>query len=213
MSKFEKYATIFIVVCLAIVAAGFACKIAHKRGYRVGWDDALASIKPDTLWRTDTIYKDRPVPVEVKPSGQEMYPIGTVAQLKKVIDSLVSVKPDTAFVQIPIPTETKLYGDSTYTAQVSGYKPTLDWIKVYPRTAYITKPVPEYKYPSLVVSPKAGIEILPQNLFVGAGVGVDYWTGRFQISVEAGYGLDIHDKVQTPGWYAEWKVGYNLIRK
>lgn len=44
---------------------------------------------------------------------------------------------DTVWVNIPI--ESKMYADSNYSAWISGYKTSLDSIKVYPSTVYQTK--------------------------------------------------------------------------
>lgn len=228
MTKFEKYATIFIVVCLAIVAAGFACKIANKRGYKAGYEDAYASFKPDTEYVDKPIYIDKPVPVEVTPAGKEMYPVGTVAQLKKVIDSLAAVKPDTTLIEIPVPLETKVYRDekdSTYEAQVTGYKASLDWVKVNQKTAYINVPIPTPVWPTFIVSPALNVEILPRSVFAGAGVVADYWFGRLQISLEVGYGVNNILGAETApgtetymsgahfGLYGKGVVKYNLIRR
>jgi len=224
MTKFQKYATIFIVVCLAIVAAGFACKISRSRGYKAGYADAYASIKPDTEYVDKPVYIDKPVPVEVKPAGMEMYPIGTLAQLQQMVDSMAAVKPDTSAVVIPIPMETKTYRDSTYEAQVSGYNPSLDWIKVYQRTAYINTPIPTPVWPALMISPAVNVEVLPRSVFAGAGVVADYWTGRWQFSLEVGYGVnnilgqavpgvDTYKGEAAAGMYGRGQVKYNLIRK
>ena len=222
---------ILSVVCLAvgvILAVLVSWFISGNRSYHKGWDDALAGIKPDTVYRDTTIYKDNPVPVEVKPAGKEMYPVGTVAELKRIIDSLAAVKPDTTLIEVPVPMETKLYRDevdSTYEAQVSGYHPTLDWIKVNQKTAYITKVVTDYKYPQFMVSPAVSVEILPRSIFAGAGLVADYWTGRFQISVEAGYGInnilgtsaipgtDTYKGESATGVYGILQAKFNLIRK
>ena len=212
MTKFQKYATLFIVVCLAIVAAGFACKFARSRGYKAGWADAYASFKPDTEYVDKPVYIDKPVPVEVKPAGQEFYPVGTLAQLQHVIDSMAAVKPDTTMIEIPVPMETKLYRDekdSTYEAQVSGYHASLDWIKVNQKTAYITVPVPEYKYPTFALSPSVGGFIFPQDYGVGAGLELAFWLNRWEIAGGGGYYVSNNSR----GPYGEIKVKYNLIRK
>ena len=216
MSKFEKYATIFIVVCLTIVAAGFACKFARSRGYKAGWADAYASFKPDTEYVDKPVYIDKPVPVEVKPAGKEMYPIGTVAQLKRVIDSLAAIKPDTTLIEIPVPMETKLYRDerdSTYEAQVTGYHATLDWVKVFQKTAYINVPIPTPVYPKFILSPAVTAMVLPKDIFVGAGVEAQLWHGRWEFSVEPGYGFNFAPDGINRGLYVLGKTKYNLIRK
>lgn len=216
MSNFQKYASLFIVVCVMILVTALCCKVSRKRGYSSGYSDALASIKPDTEYVDKPIYIDKPVPVEVKPAGQEFYPVGTVAQLKKVIDSLAAARPDTAYVEIPIPIETKIYRDekdSTYEAQVSGYHPSLDWIKVNQRTAYIDIPIPTPVWPGLLISPAAMASFDPGGLMLGGGVSADSWVNRWQFSVDIGYGIHTGNGVTEPGWYGRIQARYNLIRK
>lgn len=216
MTKFQKYATIFIVVCLTIVAAGFAYKFARSRGYKAGWADAYASFKPDTEYVDKPVHIDKPVPVEVKPAGQEFYPVGTVAQLKHVIDSLAAAKPDTAFVSLPIPMETKLYRDekdSTYVAQITGYNTSLDWIKVNQRLVYINTPIPQPVYPKLLISPEALAMYSPGGLMFGAGLSVDGWKGRWEFGGSAGYGLNFAPSGgMQRGVYVLGKARFNLIR-
>ena len=57
---------------------------------------------------------------------------------------------DTVLVDKPVPVEVRVvdtmlvakqYEDSLFRAQVSGYRPSLDWIEVYPQTVYLTKVV------------------------------------------------------------------------
>ena len=85
-------------------------------------------VQGDTLHIRDTVLVDKPVPVEVR-----------------VVDTMLIVVTDTVTVgdtvYLSLPRETKVYGDSTYTAQVSGYRPNLDWVEVYPQTVYVTKNV------------------------------------------------------------------------
>lgn len=85
-------------------------------------------VQTDTLRIRDTLFVERPVPVEVR-----------------VVDTMLVAVTDTVTVgdtvYLSLPREVKVYGDSTYTAQVSGYRPALDWIEVYPQTVYLTKVV------------------------------------------------------------------------
>ena len=56
--------------------------------------------------------------------------------------------------------ETKLYEDSTYQCQISGINTELDWIKVFPKTTYITteKVVQiEQKQPLFEFKPSVGL--------------------------------------------------------
>lgn len=175
MSDFEKFCAAFVIVVLVVLAFGFSIKISHKRGYSEGYSDAMNQPhKADTVWRTDTEFVEKPVPYYVKPLGVEMYPIGTLAELQKQIDSLLAIEPDTTYIQIPIPMETKQYKDSTYSAQVTGFNATLDWVQVYQKTAYITNTVVEKKQWSFNITMGPTI-VWNQNGFHG-GIGL---TGGF----------------------------------
>ena len=61
----------------------------------------------------------------------------------RIVDTMLVAVTDTVTVgdtvYLSLPQETKVYGDSTYTAQVSGYRPELDWVEVYPQTEVVTR--------------------------------------------------------------------------
>ncbi len=123
----------------------------------VGWIcGTLLPIKPllregngqesrDTVYLRDTVYEDQPVPIEVTPKGYDLVPAGTMdriaAQINALEDSLdskprVIVKDSLVYVEVPM--EQKHYGDSTYDAWVSGYRPTLDSLRLYQTTKVVT---------------------------------------------------------------------------
>ena len=165
-----------ILFCVGCNIAGrvHGRKIGYNKGYEAGFVAGYdAPHKADTEYVDKPVYIEKPVPVEIKPAGVEMYPVGTIAQLQRQLDTLAAAKPDTAFVEIPVPVEVKTYADSTYRAQVSGYRPSLDWIEVYQRTTtitqYIDHPAPRWSFGAT------------------AGPGV-FWSGevRFGIGVVVG---------------------------
>lgn len=88
-------------------------------------------IQRDTLVRIDTV--------------KELYPVSIreeiVDTLRIVVRDTVRVK-DTLYLNLPL--EKKLYASSEYYAEVSGYRPNLDYIEVYPKTKivkeYISQP-------------------------------------------------------------------------
>lgn len=111
-----------------------------REGYEAGYEAGYAAPHPgDTIYIVDTNYHPAPVPAASKPSGTEALLLGTIAELSARVDSLRAVKPDTAFVEVPVPIETRTYREEDYEAQVSGWHPSLDWIKVYPQTAIVTQ--------------------------------------------------------------------------
>lgn len=102
-------------------------------GYLLGRRTARAPepeciVQVDTLRIRDTLLIERPVPVEVR-----------------VVDTMLVALTDTIrlsdTVYLRLPREIKQYEDSLFRAQVSGYRPALDWIEVYPQTVYLTKVV------------------------------------------------------------------------
>jgi hypothetical protein len=210
--------TIGKVIFWVVVVATFALMVFHssKVEYRRGYNDALASIKPDTEYVDKPVYIEKPVPYEVKPAGKEMYPVGTVAELKRIIDSLSAVEPDTTFIYYPVQLETSLFRDevdSTYEAQITGWHTTIDWIKVNQKTAYITVPVPEYKYPKFMLSPSVEAQIIPNAFFASANLELDFWKGRWQMGVKGGYGGGFVAGQPVHGVVATVNAKYNLIRK
>lgn len=147
-----------------------------RDGYAAGYADGFAAPHPgDTIYIADTNYHPAPVPAASKPSGMERILLGTIAELSARVDSLRAVKPDTAFVEVPVPIETRTYREEDYEAQVSGWHPSLDWVKVYPKTAIVTQWA---EPPAQKRRPRAGIGI-------AAGPGA-FWTPQAGVQFGAG---------------------------
>lgn len=122
----KRFSKVFWLVCLLV--ASLLCNIillaehsSHKNG-----------ITSDTIRVTviDTIPYLYPTPVD---SVVVRY---VTEHLPTVRDTVHSIFIDSVAVEIPI--TQKQYADSTYTAWVSGYKPSLDSIYVYPRHDVVT---------------------------------------------------------------------------
>lgn len=130
MERLEKYLCV-AVAALLLMSGGY---FMGRRSPRVQAQAETAV--PDTLRIRDTVFKDRPVPIDT---------IVTDTILISVTDPVIVRERDTVQVMVPVmvpvPRETKLYGDSTYRAQVSGYRPSLDWIEVYPQTTVVTRTI------------------------------------------------------------------------
>lgn len=88
---------------------------------------------------------------------------------------------DSVFVKIPM--ETKVYADTTYKAQVTGYRATLDWIEVYPTTTTITETI---------------TKTVPKKT-------------RWGIGVQVGYGAALHNKQVVLSPYLGVGVSYNIF--
>lgn len=80
---------------------------------------------------------------------------------------------DTVYMQLP--KVVKVYSDSTYKAQISGFHPELDWIEVYPRleTEVVTATRNERKK-HFSISVNAGYGLCRDGLSPYFGLGIGY---------------------------------------
>lgn len=80
----------------------------------------------DTIVRFDTITIDKPVAITREKKDTILV---CLTDTIRILDTLY----------IGLPMETKTYKGEEYYAEVSGYKPSLDMIQVYPKTEIITE--------------------------------------------------------------------------
>lgn len=157
----------FIVCCVVSYFAGRVKgrEIGWKAGYSEGFDAGYATPHPsDTLVVRDTLLVDHPVEVVKWRDRVELLPVRDTIRIA-----------DSVFVEVPI--EAKVYADSSYRAQVSGWRPSLDWIEVYQKTTtvtnYIEKPAPRW---SIGLSVGPGIVYNGKDVHGGLGavLGLQY---------------------------------------
>lgn len=118
-----------------ILLAALLAALLLLSGFVLGRRSAHApepaeSIRTDTLRIRDTLLVEKPVPVEVRV---------TDTMLVAAADTVQVMVRDTVQVMVQVPREVRVYSDSAYRAQVSGYRPSLDWVEVYPQTVVVTK--------------------------------------------------------------------------
>lgn len=152
-------ALIGCVLCMAVI-----CLIGI--GFCIGkkvYDRPMDSdIQRDTVTLWDTIPHWYPVPVEVKPQKPQYK---WLTKVEHTTDTLLMR--DSVLVEVPI--ESKHYHANEYDAWVSGYEPSLDSIKVYRRTEYITETITRMKPPN-----------------------------RFTVGIQGGYGYGFRSKQWEP---------------
>jgi len=161
--KFDKtHLIVFIVgAVLGLLCGFFSGKAIYDR-------PITESVTRDTLRITDTIPYYYPQAID-----------GTVVRYvtkflpmvrRDTIDHFAEVSNmvyDTVAVEVPI--ESKHYHGNEYDAWVSGYEPSLDSIKVYQKTEYITETVTKSKPPN-----------------------------RFTVGLQGGYGYGFKSKTWEP---------------
>ena len=119
-------------------------------------------MQTDTIYLRDTIKVDRPVPVP------------KLVYLPSDTVRLVSTQHDT--VEVMVPMEQKHYSDSLYDAYVSGYKPNLDSLHIYPVTKVITTTLTvKEKAKRWGIGPQIGVGVSPKGAAIPyIGVGISY---------------------------------------
>lgn len=113
----------------------------------------------DTIYKIDTFMYEKPVPKDSFIRDTFFLPI-IIDKDSLAKDSIKGN--DTIYAKLPI--EEKIYEDSTYYVRISGFKPVLDEIRVYPKETIITKTefVREQK------------NWLDEHLYYGIGIGFGY---------------------------------------
>lgn len=105
--------------------------------------DKTPIVQRDTLVRVDTIIEKNPILIK-----------------ESVIDTMLVVLRDTIRLRdtlfLSLPLEKKIYGNSEYYAEVSGYRPSLDYIEVFPKTKVITERIVERRKMNSI---SAGVEL------------------------------------------------------
>ena len=152
------------IIALALISGyvGYRCGVAtHEEVWR------------DTTTYVDTIAYYKPVPKDstVVKYVTEVFPVLHHDTLHTA-DTLHYMIGDSVAVQIPI--TQKSYEGKDYRAWVSGYKPVMDSIYVYPTTTVITKRVRIKHKWHLGVSGGYGYSIKSKQMEPYVGVGITY---------------------------------------
>lgn len=143
-------------------------------GYLLGRRTARATepeciVQVDTLRIRDTLLIEKPMPVEVRVVDTMLVTVADTIRLS-----------DTVYLRLP--REIKRYEDSLYRAQVSGYRPALDWIEVYPQT-----------------------EVVTRNIFVGL-------RKRWGLGLQAGFGAYASGGQVRLAPYVGVGISYDILR-
>lgn len=117
------------------------------------------SAKIDTVVIHDTLHIAKPISVE--------------SAVVRIDTIRVKDANDTIYISAPIPITQMRYTDSTYTAWVSGYSPSLDSIYVYPKREIITTTI-RPKPRRWGAGVHGGVGITPKGLQPYIGVGISY---------------------------------------
>ncbi len=169
---------------LLLAAYGF-CRLIV--GARRRAESAVHAVRRDTLIIRDTLRVSRPVPVreEVVRYVTVTLPPAPARPDSSNSDSsnLANIGKDSADVLIDdtakmvmLPITQQVYRDTTYTAWVSGYRPQLDSIEVYPRTLIVRQTaLPAARPRRWSFGIQAGYGYTPKGMqpYVGIGININ----------------------------------------
>jgi hypothetical protein len=141
------------------------------RNWAIRRDTTGDTERVDTLVVRDTIVQEKPVYRTISQVRTEYVPVCDTIRIQ-----------DTLFV--PVPIETKVYEDSLYRAEVSGYLASLDRLEIYQQERIITQTIP--------------VQVRERK--------------RWGIGVQAGYGVSIPNGKPVLSPYIGIGVSYDLIR-
>lgn len=151
------------ILMLALLALGFYLMGFYRA--REHFRDTTKMVQTDTIVRSDTIIVEKPVVVE-RTSKKTL--LVEVHDTTRIHDTLY----------LALPSETKIYKGEDYLAEVSGYKPSLDRIEVYPKTKIVTESITHMNRNSL-----------------GLGLDMSY-VGTTSIPIYLEYSYLLHENVE-----------------
>lgn len=202
------------IVLAAVFALGALCGFFIGKGiYQPTYDEKVAR---DTLIVHDTVPDINPTP---KDSATIKYitrflPISKRDTSPRA-DHFIEVNNmvhDTVEVQVPI--TSKHYQSKDYDAWVSGYEPSLDSIKVYKETQYITETITKTvkdkgKHFFLDVGAGCEYQFNSKAAVPYAELGARVKLGKVGIGAYGGYSHDIKENKASP--QAKVKVTYDIF--
>lgn len=194
------------LIALAWFAIGCVCGFFIGKGmYQPTYDEKVAR---DTVIVHDTVPDINPVP---KDSARIKYVTRWLPSKRDTVSrvELVTMH-DSVAVEVPI--TSKHYGSKDYDAWVSGFEPSLDSIKVYKETQYITetitRTVKDNKHFFLDVGAGCEYRFNDKTIVPFAELGARLKFGRVAISAYGGYAHDTKENKASP--IVRAKVTYDI---
>lgn len=174
------------IVLAAVFALGALCGFFIGKGiYQPTYDEKVAR---DTLIVHDTV-------PDINPTPKDSATVKYVTRYLPVVShdtidlfrEVTKMVHDSVLVEVPI--TSKHYGSKDYDAWVSGFEPSLDSIKVYRETQYITERVTISKPPNKwELDAMAGIDYntASQRYTPYAGGELTFKPSRLQVGIRGG---------------------------
>lgn len=197
------------IIALAFFAIGALCGFfLGKSMYQPTYDEKFAT---DTLIVHDTV-------PDINPTPKDSATIRYITRFLPVVkhDTVPQVElitlHDSVMVEVPI--TSKHYGSKDYDAWVSGYEPSLDSIKVYKETQYITNTITRTvkdkgKHFFLDVGAGCEYQFNGKTAIPFAELGARLKFGKVGIGAYGGYSHDIKENKASP--IVKAKLTYDIM--
>lgn len=164
----------------------------------------------DTVCVRDTVFDYQPAPVD---SAKIRYVTRFLPVVRRDTVSRVELITLHDSVQVEVPITSKHYQSKEYDAWVSGYEPSLDSIKVYKETQYIsetiTRTVKDSKHFFLDVGAGCEYQFNGKTAVPFAELGARVKLGRVGIGAYGGYAHDLRENKASP--MVKAKVTYDIL--
>ena len=197
------------LVALVWFVIGGLCGFFIGKGiYQPTFDEKVAR---DTVCVRDTVFDYQPAPVD---SAKIRYVTRFLPVVKRDTVSRVELITLHDSVQVEVPITSKHYQAKEYDAWVSGYEPSLDSIKVYKETKYITETITKTikdkgKHFFLDVGAGCEYQFNGKTAVPFAELGARVKLGRFGIGAYGGYAHDLKENKASP--MVKAKVTYDIL--
>lgn len=169
-----------LIGSIGMIAFCVACVFALVRCVPSGKTNQVVDTIHEVVWDTIPYYYPEPKDSAVVRYITEKLPMATGEEVNSFtinhfedMDEMVDSDSVRGSVEVVIPITQKHYGDSTFSAWVSGYKPSLDSIYVFPRKEIqtITIHTKEQKRWSIGVSGGIGV-VYDGSWHCGPGINI-----------------------------------------
>ena len=126
----------YIIVVILGMVIGWLCRGCFHA-------DKTPMVQKDTIVYRDTIRETYPIEISKEVVRKEYVIVRDTMRIK-----------DTLYLSLPM--ERRVYGSDDFYAEITGYKPSLDYIEVFPKTKIITERIVEKRKMN---SLSAGVEL------------------------------------------------------
>lgn len=157
-----------IITALLAAAVGFVAGRSLYGGKSADQTDDFVEIRRDTVRLRDTVVIDRPVVVERFPAGN------ILARAEVATADTCAATPDSVEVRLPV--ERVRYAGDRYEAWVSGYRPSLDSLRIYGEDRVVSSVIARGRHARRRwgFGAAAGVAVTSKGIGPGIVVGLTY---------------------------------------